>query len=164
MGDSCFIVLHAETGVYRENKIGRYSADLLGLFRSPGTTKFAVMELKYGPHGDHLFYAIAEGLKNIVLHFQGLERLRKGWKIDAHSKNAWGQSNPFAKVTKKSIQLLIVGDYSWMEKQRELLHYVPSHADCGNGIPKVGIAVYSSNKSARYNSKPYALLPLKRMK
>ena len=167
--ESYFIALHAEAGVYRMNRSGRYSADLLGLFRSPRTTRFGVAELKYGSRGDHLLYATAEGLINIVLHYQGLERLHRGWaecKKDPVTKNAWGQGNPFAGLTKKSIQLLIVGDHSWMEKQRQILDHVhvSTPVNFGASFPKIEIAVYSSNKGARYNSKPYALLPLQKIK
>ena len=163
--DTSFIVLHSESGVYQIDKKGRCSSDLLGLFRSRDTTQFAIAELKYGVQGDHLLYAIAEGLRNVCLHFQGFRRIREGWKVNGKAaQNAWGKTNPFSEISSKSIHLLIIGDSHWARKQQDLFRYVPqSPIVLGKNFPKVTITMYSSKERAKAKSKPHALLPFKKI-
>jgi hypothetical protein len=168
--NSTFIALHSETGGYYSEKKGKYSADLLGICHksNPATTQFALAELKAGKSGDPIFYAVAEGLRNIYLHWQGIERLSCIWsKWSKKSiKNAeirgsvWGSGNPFNRLDMKNICLLIIGDHSWAEAQRDRVKYVPIEIKL-NGI-NVEISVYSLAARGKDRSNPYMLLPLKR--
>ena len=157
----CFTFLHDEVGVYAEERSGRCSADLLGLHRTKKTTKLAVVELKYGKNGDILPYACAEGLRNLYLHLQGLSRLADNWKTLNYT--AWHEGNPFAGLAKHKATLLIIGDNEWASAQTDFQHILPQKP-IKLGPWNIEIAAFASPKGAKHNSKPYALLPLRKLK
>jgi len=162
--NECFLVLHKEAGVYGKDK-RKCSADLIGLHRKSNTTLFTIAELKYGKKGDPLPYACAEGLRNLYLHLQGFERLGSGWrKAPPKPKSIWGNGNPFAELAKTRASLLIIGDHDWATAQKRIMRrrFLPKHpVKLGDWI--IEIAVYSSPRGARDNSKPYRLLPMKKV-
>ena len=163
-----FIALHAEVGGYYEGKNGRYSADILGIWRSEKTTRFAVAELKAGKGGDPVFYALAEGLRNVYLLWQEQVKLSRKWmeymqllvNKEEFRQSVWGQGSPFNKLDKKNISLLVIGDDSWIQKQGEGIRHVPEEIVLGNIHVKVSI--FSLKAGGKSKSKPYALLPLRR--
>ena len=172
-----------------EDKTRNYSADLIGLHRKKDTaTRFAVAELKYRKSekskGDNLMYAFAEGLRNLALHLQGLDRLRAGWseyiqtlKTCPEQKGpwkeyikhfteeelyVWGSGNPFKDISSNTSSLLIIGNHEWGVAQTELMNLLPRNPIKLNGW-KISTAVYSTT-AATSSSKPHMLLPLKKLK
>ena len=167
--DVAFVALHSETGGYYPGKDGKFSADLLGIWRNVRTTQFAVAELKAAKSGDPIFYAVAEGLRNVYLHWQNVKRLSCNWgewrrecvKEEIMPKSVWMNGNPFNRLDPKNIRLLIIGDDSWIRKQRSCIKAVPARIKLGK--INVYVSVYSLNDGGKHNSKPYALLPLKKI-
>ena len=167
--EESFIITHSEAGVYREGIAGKVSADLLGLWHKD-STRLCVAELKAGEKGDNIIYALAEGLRNLLLHASpvGMRRLREGWKNSKKDKvilNAWGKGNPFmgGKGRLKKLCLLVIGDEAWILQQS--VHR--GSAEKVISIIKkrflnLDVQVYSFNKKAKPDSKPYMLLPLRK--
>jgi hypothetical protein len=168
--NKAFIALHAETGGYYQGNGGKFSADLLGVWHNSMTTQFAVAELKAGKRGDPIFYAVAEGLRNVYLHWQEIERLSCLWrkwikkcikeKPPTMRYSVWRDGNPFSKLNQKNIHLLVIGDHSWIKNQISCIKEVPSQIQFEK--VRVNISVYSLNKRCRTKSKPYALLPMEK--
>jgi len=164
-----FVSLHSETGGYYQGKAGKFSADLLGVWRNVRTTQFAVAELKAAKSGDPIFYAVAEGLRNVYLHWLNVKRLSFDWgewmrrcvKNGTMRKSVWMNGNPFNRIDSKNIRLLIIGDDSWIRNQRSCIKAVPALIKLGK--INVYISVYSLNDGGKHSSKPYALLPLKKI-
>jgi len=166
--DTTFMITHAEAPVYYKGNSGRNSADLLGIWHNVANTKLGVVELKAGRNGDHVLYAIMEGLRNLHLHRKAIKRLREGWDnaLDLQNQtgenkfwsNAWGRSNPFNPRLVNS-HLVIIGDTHWMQAQRkwkkeseEIIKEIKNSFDYETSI-------YSLN-NAKVLSRPYVLLPL----
>ena len=91
--DVSFMITHAEPAVYYIGKSGRNSADLLGIWHNSTNTKLGLVELKAGRNGDHVLYAIMEGLRNLHLHRKAISRLHNGWDMALNRKNL-NQKNP----------------------------------------------------------------------
>ena len=164
--DLCFIALCDEAGFYRKNKRGRYSADLLGLWRNRKTTKLAVVELKAGRNGDSLLYAVAEGLRNLYIAWLSLKRLENRWEktCPKKTKESWGESTPFQKLAKKKAQLVIIGDHSWAKKtQQKEDKKIIKRKPITIGKLEIEVSIYSFANGAKSRSKPYALLPLRKI-
>jgi len=163
-----FIELHPEASGYYHEKKGKISADILGIWRNEKTTRFAVVELKAGANGDRVFYAIAEGLRNVYLLWQERKKLSILWeecnkkyvKDEKIQNSVWRGCNPFNNLDNKNISLLVIGDDSWSQKQN-YVNNVPREIKLNN--VNVKIAIYSLNKGGKPRSRPHALLPLKKI-
>jgi len=166
--DEVFITLHSETGGYYHEKEGKYSADILGICSNARTTQFAVIELKAGRGSNSVFYALAEGLRNVYLLWQEREKLSRLWKKyskdcvknETIQKTVWENGNPFNELDKNNIRLLIMGDRSWIEAQGECVRQIPNEIRLER--INIKISVYSLEKRGKSRSKPYKLLPLKK--
>lgn len=168
--DISFMITHSEPAVYYQGKGGRNSADLLGIWHSNKSTKLGVAELKAGKNGNHVLYAIMEGVRNTYLNRQACKRLYSGWSdaISHHLKkkgegafwaNVWNKGNPFHDSLKKT-HLIIIGDVEWINAQKEW--QAESKKLIKDICKKFGYetSIYSLNKKAKPASKPYVLLPL----
>jgi len=168
--DISFMITHSETAVYYEGSKGKRSADLLGIWHSGGNTKLGVIELKAGKNGDHVLYAILEGLRNLHLHRKAIGRLRSGWTTTLNQRHhvdsekafwsrVWNSGNPFPSNLKNS-HLIIIGDSSWIKMQEDWKRQAKIIIKKIKEIFNYETSIYSLNDKAKSNSKPYVLLPL----
>ncbi len=161
----CFIALHRESGFYRKGRTARYSADLLGIWRSQNTTRLAVAELKQGAKGDSLAYAVAEGLRNLYLAINARKELCNWWaktcpeEFKGYVKNY----NPFTELSKegKDAQLLILGDRAWIDARVRGKEQFLGKKPIAIGNTMIEVSVYSFSHNGTPRSAPHALLPLK---
>lgn len=158
----CFVNLHAESPIYLTPSGGRsFSADLLGLSYRNNGARFCAVELKYGASGDNLVYAITEGAVNLVLSRKNLPALLNHWKQYSGARAAWRAGNPFAGIKKSD--LVILGDYSWIEANRTL------KTAAGRLIRQlkqnlgIDTFVFYFAKGVKPGSKPYRLLSVNRL-
>lgn len=165
--DISFMITHSEAPAYYKGKRGANRADLLGIWHSSGgNTKLGVIELKAGVRGDHVLYAIMEGLRNLYLHRNAIKRLHSGWSMALNQcheggwSNAWSRSNPFNKRLGNS-HLIIIGDGSWIGMQENWKNEAKEITEKIKIIFNYETSIYSLNDCEHY-SKPYVLLPLTR--
>ncbi|GEM_PF-5402696 len=112
-----------------------------------------------------MLYAITEGAHNAVLQAQNKKSLHGAWirkmknKDELISRYAWGKGNPFFGRLVKT-RLVIIGDGEWIKKQRKWKDTSRQLVDIIEKKLGFKTSVYSLNKEAKPDSKPYYLLPL----